>query len=190
MGISAVTGPDCEPVSLAHAREHCRIDDSDNDGLLAGYILAARRYAENYTRRAFITQTWDATFDGDWPRERGMPAIWLPLPPLASVTSVTYVDDGGQTQTLPSDQYRVLTDGTFGRIVPADGVSWPTVRRQDNAITVRFIAGWDAAAVPDEIRTAILLHTELLFDRDPAMQPSLESSRDALLDHYRVVRVL
>lgn len=197
MGISLVIGPASDPVSLSEARDHCRLDNNESDGLLAGYVLAARRYAEGYTRRAFVTQTWDATFDYHWPTVCGQIQIDLPLPPLASVSYVSYVGDYasyvgdiGVTQTLASNQYRVLTDGPFGRIVPAQGVSWPTVRWQRNAITVRFVAGWDPSAVPDEIRTAILLHTELLFDRDPAMQSCLESSRDALLDHYRVVRVL
>lgn len=190
MGISLVIGPASDPVSLSEARDHCRLDNNESDGLLAGYVLAARRYAEGYTRRAFVTQTWDATFDYRWPTVCGQTQIDLPLPPLASVTYVSYVDGNGVTQTLASNQYRVLTDGSFGRIVPAQGVSWPTVRGQRNAITVRFVAGWDPSDVPDEIRTAILLHTELLFDRDPAMQSCLESSRDALLDHYRVVRVL
>lgn len=189
MGISLVTGPTSEPVSLAEAKAHCRVDNEDSDAMLAGYILAARRFAEGYTRRAFVTQTFDQTFDYDWPAVCGSQQIFLLLPPLASVTSITYVDVDGATQTLSSSDYRVLTDGVLGRVVPAYNVTWPAVRSQENAITVRFVAGWDASVVPDEIRTAILLHTELLFDRDPDMQENLEATRDALLDHYRVVRV-
>lgn len=173
MGLSLVTGPALEPVSIAEAKQHCRIDSSDDDGLLAGYILAARSYAEDYTRRAFISQTWDyridtALADGKcygWPAVmmggNYYPRIVLPKPPLISVTSITYVDTSGVTQTLAADQYLVNPYSMEGIIDPAYGVTWPQVRNQMNAITVRFVCGYgsnpgDGQAL-ERIRQAMLL---------------------------------
>lgn len=192
MGLSVVTGPTQEPVTLGETKDHLRVTEPDDDGLLAGYILAARRYAENYTRRAFCTQTLDYTIDHRWPYEcvdgYYKRRIYLPVPPLQSVSSISYVDTDGNTQTLDSSQYVVKTDETLGTIEEAYGVTWPEVRCQVSAITVRFVAGWTMA--PDEIRTALMFHVEMMLDRDPDSAKFLESARDALLDPYRVVRVL
>ena len=191
MGLSLVTGPTTEPVTLEEVKAHLRVAIADDDGLIAGYILAARRYAEGYTRRAFCTQTWDYTVDRCWPWEN----VWgyvrkritLPLPPLQVVSSVSYVDIDGATQTLDSSQYVVKTDETSGYIEEAYNVTWPDVRYVASAVTVRFVAGW--AQVPDEIRMAIMLHVEILYDRNPQDLNLLMSARDALLAPYLVVRI-
>jgi uncharacterized phiE125 gp8 family phage protein len=192
LGLSLAIAPTVEPVSLAEAKAHLRLDSSDDDGLLAGYILAARRFAEGYIRGAIITQTHDYTVDYCWPlvwagdycRER----IELPLHPVQSVTSVSYVDENGATQTLSNALYTVHTSGPVAHIEKAYNASWPAVRYVPEAITVRFVCGYLPEKVPDEIRTSILLHVESLYDRcdDKA---KCESCRDALLDPYRVLRV-
>lgn len=163
MGKALVTGPSLDPVSLAEVKAHCRVSIADDDGLLAGYLLAARQIIETDLRRPLITQTWDYFIDDDWPCEkvagRWQRRITLPLPPLQSVTSVTYVDSSGAAQTLATDQYRVSTKRHEGVIEPAYGVSWPSVREQVDAITVRFVCGYGSnpSDVPEPIRQAMLL---------------------------------
>lgn len=163
MGKALVTGPALDPVSLSEAKAHCRVEIAEDDGLLAGYLLAARMHVETYLRRALITQTWDLLIDNDWPEVcvNGVRQnrITLPVPPLQSVTSVQYIDSNGTTQTLASDQYVVSTKRHEGVIDPAYGATWPSVRDQVDAITVRFVAGYGSSAsdVPEPIRQAILL---------------------------------
>lgn len=162
MGLTLITGPTTEPVTLDEAKAHCRIAIADDDGLLAGYVLAARNHLEEITGRAFLTQTWEATFDDDWPwffdmdSHRHSRLIQLFRSPVQSVTSVTYVDAAGATQTLATSQYVVDTASTIGNIYPAYGVTWPSVRCQRAAITVRFVAGW-TDKFPDSLRQALLL---------------------------------
>jgi uncharacterized phiE125 gp8 family phage protein len=67
--------------------------------------------------------------------------IWLPKPPLQSVSSIQYVDAAGDTQTLAAANYRVDADDEPARITPAYGLSWPTARQVTKAVTVIFIAG-------------------------------------------------
>lgn len=193
MGLSLVTGPTVEPLSLQEAKDHLRVSIADDDGLIAGYILAARRYAENYTRRVLCSSTWDYTIDRCWPWKcvdgYMTHRIELPIPPLQSVSSISYVDIDGATQTLSASDYVVKIDDTFGIIEPAYNATWPDLRHQLSAATVRFIAGYDGD-VPDEIRTAIMLHVEILHDRNPNDRELLETARDSLLDHYRVLRIL
>lgn len=164
MGLTLVTSPSADPISLIEAKAHCRVEIDDDDGLLAGYILAARQHLEMETRRSFLTQTWDLTIDDEWPvhRKAGVnrSRIVIPRSPLQSVTSVTYVDLSGNTQTLATSQYRVAkadTDEWF--LEPAYDVVWPSVRRVSAAVTVRFIAGYGSnpGDMPEPIRQAMLL---------------------------------
>lgn len=163
MGLSLVTAPASEPVLLAEAKAHCKIDSIDEDGLVAGYIIAARHHCETYLRRALITQTWDLLIDGDWPTEcvngSEQHRVVIPKPPLVSITSVSYVDSAGAAQTLATDQYQVSTKRHEGLIDPAYSVTWPVVRDQADAITVRFVAGYGSnpGDIPEPIRQAMLL---------------------------------
>jgi uncharacterized phiE125 gp8 family phage protein len=203
MGLSLVTAPTSEPLSLAEAKAHLRVDITTDDALIAGYILAARKWAEGYVRGCISRQTWDYTLDGNWPlvvvdgvaRNR----IYLPLHPVREFTTdspqvsaitVSYVDDNGATQTLSSALYTVHVDGPVAYIQKAYGASWPTVRDVPEAVTVRFQAGYDADSVPDDLRTAIMLHVELMYDRDNLSRETLERARDTLLDPHRMLRVL
>lgn len=187
-GLSLVTGPTLEPVTLAEAKAHCRIDTDDADGLLAGYLLAARQYVEKVTGRALMSQRWALTLDRCWPRvSSGCRRIVVPMPPLASVFSITYVDTAGVVQTLAANQYTVTKREIFGFIEQAYGVTWPTVRDQTSAITVTFDCGYGSnpGSVPEPIRAAIQLHVELLLDRDPNSRETLVNARDALLQGYK-----
>lgn len=152
-----VTAPALEPIDLADAKRQCRLPDdlTDLDTQISAYVSAAREWAEVYTGRAFLTQTWDLKFDA-FPS-----VIVLPKPPIASVTSVSYIDTNGSTQTLSGALYTDdLPAGPYaqpGRIVPAYGQTWPSTRDVPNAVTVRVVCGYgsDPANVPDAIKQAI-----------------------------------
>lgn len=165
MGLSLVTGPALDPISLAEAKAHCRVTSVDEDGLIAGYILAARQHVETICNRALITQTFDLFIDRDWPYyfdfdwNRNRRQIELPRAPAQSVTTISYIDSAGATQTLNTNQYVVDVTTPIGRIEPAYGVEWPIVRCQPKTITVRFVAGYGSQPgdVPEPIRQAMLL---------------------------------
>lgn len=158
--LSLVTPPSVEPVSATEAKLHCKIDVSTDDTIFTRLIQAAREFAESFTHRPLITQTYDLKLDsfpcGD---------LWLPLPPVSSVTSVTYVDTAGVSQTWTAGTTGYLTDLPAGpmagpaRIYPAYGVLYPVTRDQPNAVTVRFVCGYGAAgtSVPYSILAAMLL---------------------------------
>lgn len=132
------------------------------DPELVAWITAARQYAETFTHRALITQTWDLKLDGFPPTE-----IVIPNPPLISITTatgliLTYTASDGTLTTWAEANYTVDAPAGPecgpGRIVPAYGVTWPSTRDVPNAVTVRFIAGYGAAAaVPAGIKAAMKL---------------------------------
>lgn len=193
MGLALVAGPAAEILEISEARDHCRVDTSEQDANLGSYIRAARENFERISGRAFVTQTWDLTIDRDWPwsidmdTHRHEQLIELPRPPCQSVTSITYIDGSGNPQTLAANQYLVDATNVIGRIYPAYGVTWPTVRCQAKAITVRFIAGFGAGGggVPEDIRQATRLQVAHYMD-NRAITDDIDSTAAALLAKYKV----
>jgi uncharacterized phiE125 gp8 family phage protein len=156
MGLSLVTPAAAEPLDLAEAKSHLRIDINDDDTLINGYISAARQYAEGVTRRAFVAQTWDFTLD-----RFPLGAIKLPIQPVSAITYVQYVDTAGSTQTFTEGtspdvtKYDVFTDGPRTTIVPKYNLVWPDTRVHPNVVTVRFIAGY--STFPDDLKQVLQL---------------------------------
>lgn len=132
------------------------------DPELVSWITAARQYAETFTHRSFITTIWDLKLDG-------FPAgdLWLPRAPLISITTatglvVTYTDTAGAAQTWAEANYTVDApagpEAGPGRIFPDYGVCYPSTYGVPNCVTVRFTAGYGAAAsVPAGIKAAMKL---------------------------------
>lgn len=179
------TSPTSEPVSLSDLKDHSYIDIADDDSLIDGYITAARMHLESETKRAFVTQTWKVYMDHfDY-------EMILPLGRIQSVSSVTYVDDNGATQTLATSVYTVDTFRDPGRVVLAYGQVWPTVRDQINAVVITYVAGYgSASSVPSPIRTAISLLTAHLYENREATTTSdlsdLPMGVEALISPYRI----
>lgn len=158
MALKLVTAPTEEPVTLADAKAHLRLDGTDEDSLVTSLITAARQWCEGYQNRAYVTQTWDLVLDA-WPRDSEPDRVRIPLPPLQSVASVKYMDADGVQATMPASDYLVDVASQPGRLVLAYGKSWPTVTLQPAAgIEIRFTAGYGAAtAVPETVKQAIKL---------------------------------
>jgi uncharacterized phiE125 gp8 family phage protein len=152
-----VEAPEAEPVSLAEAKLHLRQDITDDDTLIGSLVTAARRYCEKRIGQQFVTATWRLAIDA-FPCGVHGGLIELPNPPLVEVDSITYVDTNGEVQTLDESFYQVDASSRPGRLAPVYGQRWPSARRQLNAVTIDFVAGYGAAAaVPETIKQAILL---------------------------------
>jgi uncharacterized phiE125 gp8 family phage protein len=150
------SAPTSEPLTLAEAKDHLRETTTNRDTYITTLIKVARERVETITRRALITQVWDyklSRFPG-WDIE-------IPLPPLVSVGSITYLESAaGNSTVLAASEYRVagVNGHNPGRVTPEFGKSWPTTYGVEEAVTVRFTAGYGAAAaVPAEIKQAMLL---------------------------------
>lgn len=185
-----VTPPSGEPVSVAEAMRHLRIDQPaagphPEEALVAALITAARQHVEETTGRALLTQTREARWDA-W-----ADVLTLPVAPVQSVTSVTYVDQVGATQTLAGAAYRIDTASTLARVTPAHGITWPVAQSVTGAIAVRFVAGYGAAGdVPAALKAAMLLLVSHLYEnRNAAAERALTEiplGVAALLSPYRV----
>jgi uncharacterized phiE125 gp8 family phage protein len=137
-----------------------------DDALVLELEKTARQRAENYTSRAFITQTWDMMFNCSQPRK-----IDFPLGQLQSVTSVKTIADDGTETTETSSLYST-TIGDRGRLFLKSGNSWTTTTRPYDYFVVRFVCGYgdaktDVTAAAPGIKTGILqMIAGLYYNRD------------------------
>lgn len=150
MNLRLITPPATEPVSVSTAKAFLRVDHSSEDTLITSLIKSAREDGERFSRRAFITQTWDLILDEI---ECGKP---LPIyrPPLQSVTSIKYVDSAGQEHAWTD--FVVDTSSEPGTVIfnslPGDDL------RESGAWIIRFVAGYgnSESNVPERIKNVIL----------------------------------
>jgi uncharacterized phiE125 gp8 family phage protein len=162
-GLKLITPPAAEPLTLVETRLHLKLDATGSplshpdDAIVTALILAARQHLDGRhgrLSRALITQTWELVLD-KFPDHD----VRIPLAPLQSITSIKYDDPNSVELTVASSNYMVDTVSSFGWVVPIVGFSWPVPLDTINAVRVRFVAGFGAAAtdVPEPIRQAMLL---------------------------------
>ncbi|MEN6538697.1 MAG: head-tail connector protein [Mizugakiibacter sp.] len=186
MAYTLITAPSSEPVSLAEAKLHLRVDGSDDDARITAFISAARHLAEQKTGRAFAPQTWEIVLDA-FPE-----AFTLYNAPITAVTSLKYIDEAGIEQTLAAESYQLDKDSLPGYVVPAYGYTWPTPRAQANAVRLRYTCGHatsdaDLAALKMWMLVAISTwykHSAATTDGNPGELP--RSYLDGLLDRYKL----
>jgi len=160
MSLVIQSAPGSEPVTTAEAKAHARVTTSSDDTYIGALITAARVLFEALTSRSLISQTLDYRLDG-FPCDSTEP-IELPraggqlLKSINTVSSISYVDTDGNTQTWGTSNYTADIYSVPARIVPAYSIVWPTTRAVINAVTVRFTVGETAASTVDEnIKLAI-----------------------------------
>ncbi|KJS45238.1 MAG: hypothetical protein VR71_02155 [Roseovarius sp. BRH_c41] len=155
MRLTLITAPTNDPVDLASAKQHCRVDHDDDDVLISSLITAAAQYLDRPSGilgRAVMSQVWRLELTG-WPEN-----LALPVEPVASVV-VTYTDANGAEQTLDASAYTLSA-------WPSYATEWRFVRDavrpvlHDSPYPVKFTitAGYaNAAAVPQPLKTAMLM---------------------------------
>ena len=186
MALSIVTEPTDEPVSLADMKEHLRIDTDYDDAYVSDCIVAARQWVEGQTKLSVATKTLDFAIDYGWPWRGYTHHIEMPVSPVSSVTSITYVDTSGASQTLASSQYTVAARENYSYIAPAYDVEWPDVREAPDAITVRFVAGFTTVPRP-LVRAILVLATHYYEMRETAADAP--KAVESLISPYRQARV-
>lgn len=91
-----LTAPAVEPVTLAEAKAHLRVEHDDDDDVIAALIAAARIHVEAQTRRALITQTWRLVRDF-WPADGRLTVVPVPL---NEITAARVYDANGATDAI------------------------------------------------------------------------------------------
>jgi uncharacterized phiE125 gp8 family phage protein len=165
MGLQILTQPAVEPLTLADAKQHLRIDNDDEDTQTSALISAARVAAENFLRRPLITTEYLWTFDGFpaigfFDRFRSDELILrFPIGGVSEVTEVKYLDTSQQQQTMLSTAYRLDLASQPARMQPAYQTAWPATSPDIAACSVKFKAGYGTAAtsIPPNVISAVKL---------------------------------
>ena len=177
-----VTPPAVEPISLAVAKQHLRMDQDYDDLLIGGMLSAARLWAEDYLGRCLVTQQllWvvsERPYAGaypfislpfpvtvyplwyPWPELQHQP-MELPRAPVQSVDTVSYgVWGEDDTDLDPSDWQ---ADIPMGRLQITGGA----VPMPHDHISVTFTVGYgaDGTKVPKTIIAGILILLGFLYE--------------------------
>ncbi len=203
MPLQLVTPPAGEPVSLAEAKQHLRVDGGDDDLLIGSLIIAARQAAETKTGRQLITARWKLVLDAfPGPRMQSASSVSFGLPghaillakcPVQEVVRIEYLDMNGTTQVMPASDYVLDAACEPARITPVFGKTWPPTLPQMGAVSVIFDAGYGAASsVPEGLKSWIKLRVGSLYGHREEMSV-LSRGRidplpfvDGLLDGFKV----
>lgn len=188
MTATLITPPAAEPVSLAEAKVHLRVENDADDALIGATISAARLFVEQATRRVLIAQGWRIWRD-TWPESR---LIEIPLAPLIAVDAVSVIDDAGAETELDAGLFEVDTFSIPGRVHLIGSVPAPGTKLNGIVIDVTAGHGTDAEAVPTPLRQAILQlvahwyenRSAVAYDRAQGIAPL---GVDALIAPYRIV---
>jgi uncharacterized phiE125 gp8 family phage protein len=199
MELITITGPSVEPVTLAEVYLHLRLDVDENspvdthpdDAMLNRFIRASRRQAEKITRRSFVSQRLRLSMDAF---HAG--GIVLLRPPVLEFNSLSYYDAANELQVIDQENYFVTDGDQKPRLQFLTTYAAPSLYARADAVRLEYTAGYEpddaspadyAANVPDDIKAAILIGVQLLYDDlTPERRERLERARDALLHDHKV----
>jgi uncharacterized phiE125 gp8 family phage protein len=151
--------PEDEPIDLAEAKLHLRIDHDDENTLISNLITLARQEIERLTGLCLAEQSWILTYDR-WPGRE----IKLPIWPVVMVDGISYLDEEGTSTPIDEDDYLLDTFSRPARIVLAKNASWPGVELWPvNGVQITLTAGYNmdgctgSEEMPMRYRQAMLL---------------------------------
>lgn len=211
MSLTVTTAPASEPIDLATAKAHLRLDAdlTDQDGIVSLLIQAVRERAEHELGRALITQTLKLRVSVQLGVPPALPYQYQALPgilylqpgnmpvadvqlqnctadTLQSITSAKLIAFDGTVTTLTSDQWVVNTTLMKPRIMLQNP---QTIYDAE----IAYVAGWaNAAAVPASIKQWMLLQLNTAYENREAfvqgqtLTPLTSGYIDGLIDRYRI----
>lgn len=165
MALVLTSGPAVEPVTVADAKTHMRIDASAEDVLLGSLILTSRLHIEAALGLALINQAWMLVLDR-WP---GDGIVEIPIAPLQAITAVRVRDTAGTPVVVQSTSYLIDIASKPPRLV-WNNAAPPVPGRFANGLEIDLSAGFgaSAASVPAPLKHAILMLTAHWYEyRDP-----------------------
>lgn len=180
--------PSTQLLTRAQAKEHLRVDHTDEDDLIDALVAAVGTRIEAYTLRSFRAQSWAWKLP-DFPRY-STEALSLPRPIVRAVTNVTYLDIEGVSTVWGSGNYRVDLGQSHAFLSLDFAQTWPSVRDVALPVTITYDAGYaDAADIPgDVVQAARLLLGTFYEHRESTVTGTITS--EVALDAVPAVAAL
>ena len=169
MDLTLKTPPSATSIDVALVKLGKRISHNSEDALILGWIKAADLYLEKRMNRAMMAQTYVLRL------RRVLRTVYLPRPPLASISHVKYTPEGGSEVTVAEADYRQSTDRMVARL---DIFEIPMLGRA-GTMEIEYIAGYEKSEdVPADLRQAACL-----------LAAAWVSSREATYQEPRIMQV-
>lgn len=191
MATALLSPPAIEPVTLAEAKAHLRVDGSDEDALIESLIVTSRLHVEAALGLALIAQSWRVVLDC-WPFGD---TVELPVRPLVEVTAIRVRDGNGTASEIDPLGYAVDAVSNVPRLISRSGW-WPMPGARKGGIEIDFDVGFGATAedVPKPIRQALLMLIAHWYEnREPAAAGSaaarIPATVSSVLEPYRLPRL-
>ena len=180
-----VAGPAVEPISLEDMHLYLRLDDTQENDLVASLIKAARLTIESATRLKLVSQLWRLSIA----QVSAGRAIRVPLAPVTSVTAVRAFDAAGVETLVDPARYRLRTGHEPALVTFEAG--FPDA---SGGIEIDLVAGFGSSAgdVPEPLRQAMRMLVACWFENrgDGAHQRALLPEDVALMiAPYRSLRL-
>ena len=144
MNLIRTVDADSESISIDDVKAHLRVSGILDDDAFRLFIAAIRHKTETFLGKTLITSTWEYKLDGFTSE------ITLPMTPVQSIESISYIDTSGIEQAFTDFQF-----DKKGRLKPSYGNSWPVAREQYDSVTITYVSG--ESDVQEDIRLAMLL---------------------------------
>ncbi len=170
--LTRTSSPSGLAVSLDEAKKHLRVSGSSQDDEITLLLEASTEKLERDISRGIISATWQQSMSC-FPSESGMVLLMMGM--NTAVSSITYVDTDGVTQTLDSSLWS-YSQGRGG-IFSEDPSGWPEVSQdtKSDKVFINFTCGVaDEGCVPRLMKQAILLETGRAYF-DPAQENTLNT---------------
>lgn len=189
-----VTKPASYPVTREELAQvlHISPEAQDERMMLDALIDAATTLCEEYTGRAFITQTRNLQrYEGEMcSSEQG---VEIPYPPLQTVDEITVVDayDGSETE-VPEANYFIDKRIEPGRVILKSSGVWNTWSAFSSPFfVIEYTCGYGATAdtVPYALRHAVLLTAAELYMGRENPETSMPLEASVLLAPYVIMRL-
>lgn len=167
-----------DPVPLATVKAYLKRTSTAEDALITIFIKAATEYAEQFTRRDFITRTYETFRDffpglsegyyafgqnetlGGLSFEGGNVGFEIRRSPLQTIEKIEYLKENVLTLVSSAIYYNTIEDD-YSEVLTLDSATWPLdADRRLQAITITFKTGFGDADtdMPSWVTEGILQH--------------------------------
>lgn len=179
--------PTFEPVTMDEVRRQCNLGTNTAHDLdLFDLIKTARETVERDAGIVCCTGTY-VTKRNDFPAN----ADWFELPsirPITAISSITYPDTAGTTQTWSASYYSLDTYTVCPIVKLVYNETWPVNRSDVNGITITVTAGYATqATVPAQAKHACKLLISHWFENRGivtvgTIAPDISMAYESLID--------
>ncbi|MDG7055761.1 MAG: head-tail connector protein [Wolbachia endosymbiont of Menacanthus eurysternus] len=160
------------PVTLEEVKSFLRVENYQDDKLISSLISVATDYAEWYTEKSLVKQTWQVSYEDYIPHR-----IYLNYGPVRIIMSVTATMSKNQEKRTP-------------RYYFSDVGGYIEFFSHLNAIRVDVVyeAGYDN--VPEQIKLGIMQHVSALYKNRESEVKSYLSEVKGVYSPFREPRVV